>query len=322
MMGHAEPSVAIAGASVVGLMAALELIARGARPIVVERRARALAQPPVTALARLEVTDGALLDAWCARHAVRPPVGGVDAGVGYVDLDALWRALMVRVEAVGVEVTWGRRVLGARVMADQMCAVRTDAGEVVAQALIVAAGAEAVGITPALGIQLPVIPEWSAWMRVEGVDAPKGWQRRDEPDPSARRAVHLEHVWSDGSGTGVVGAYRSFGAVGSRRDVLARQHLEQVVAALAPSASVSAPLSWRLHAHTSADHRPVVGRAPRAAGVVLALPHGPFGNARAAEIAVAACDAVTKGAADEIVPSWSPQRFPQAASGGRMEAAR
>ena len=322
MAGDAPPTIAIAGASVVGLMAALELGARGMRPVVVERRPLVQASPAVPALAMLAAGESERLEAWCPRHAVELREGSVDGAAGYVDLDSLWRALVERVQSAGVEIMWGRRVLGARVAGGEMRAVRTDAGEVAASSLVVAAGAEAVGITPALGVQLPVIPEWSAWMRVENVDAPSGWQRPDEGDASAHRRVHLACMWSDGRGAGVAGAYRSFGAVGSRRDALARQHLVRSVQELAPRATVSGPLAWRLHAHTSADHLPVVGRTPRADGVVLALPHGPFGNARAVEIAIAACDDVVAGRPSEVHEAWSPQRFPQAASGGRMEAAR
>ena len=268
----------------------------------------------------LEPAEGRSLVAWCDRHDVRPGSGGLDLDAGYVDLASLWSALVRRAEALGLEIVWGRRVLGARVTGGALRAARTDAGEHEADALVVAAGAEAVGITPALGVQLPVIPEWSAWMGVEGVDAPAGWFA-DAASPAANiGSVHLDVLWSDGSGRGVVGAFRSFGSTGARRDALAREHLERV-ARRQPAAVTTGPVAWRLHAHTRADHRPVVGLAPRAPSVVLALPHGPFGNARAVEIVSAACDAVT--ALSPVVPhAWSPSRFPQGATGGRMEAAR
>jgi hypothetical protein len=156
---------------------------------------------------------------------------------------------------------------------------------------------------------------------VEGVDASAGWFADAASPVATVGSVHLDVLWSDGSGHGVVGAFRSFGSTGARRDALAWEHLERVARRRQPAATATGPLTWRLHAHTSADHRPVVGVAPRAPSVVLALPHGPFGNARAVEIVSAACDAVT--APPQSVPhAWSPSRFQQGATGGRMEAAR
>ena len=77
---------------------------------------------------------------------------------------------------------------------------------------------------------------------------------------------------------------------------------------------------WQRHPHCTVDHRPVVGALPSVPSVVLALPHGPFGNAAAVAIAEAAVRAATGAAPRPADAAWSPERFPQGASGGRMRA--
>lgn len=321
MSGATHATVVIAGASLVGLLVALELRSRAYDVVVLERRSQRPGGDSTPAPVPLTPTEASALGEWLERHQVYPPMHEVEPTTNGVDTDRLWQALVTRVTAVGARIVWERRVLGVNVVDGAVIAVRTDAGETPADTVVVAAGAEAVGITPALGLQLPVIPERSAWMRLDGLPGPAGWLVRDASHETGRSGVHLACLWRDGAGRGIVGAYRCFGADGDRRDALARSYLVEVARTVAPVATVGGALNWRLHAHTSADHLPVVGGTPRATGVVLALPHGPFGNARAVEVARRACDAVL----DRDGPrrhAWSLDRFPQAATGGRMEAAR
>jgi len=311
----------IAGASVVGLLVALELRSRGYEVSVLERRPRRPRRdspPSPVQLAPIETSD---LREWLDRHQVYPSSDDVEPITDGVDTDRLWHALVARATTVGAQIVWERRVLGITVVDGVVSAVRTDAGEMPADAVVVAAGAEAVGITPALGVQLPVIPERSAWMRLEGVEGSVGWLVREASQANRPSGVHLACLWCDGDGHGLVGAYRCFGADGDRRDALARSYLVGIAGRMLPAATPVGPLTWRLHAHSSADHLPVVGGTARAAGVVMALPHGPFGNARAVEIARRACDEVLSADAPRH-HAWSLARFPQGATGGRMEAAR
>ena len=321
MSGTSQPTVVIAGASLVGLLVALELRSRAYDVVVLERRSQRPGRDSIPAPVPLAPTEKSALGEWLDRHQVYPSRHDGQPTTNGVDTDRLWRALVTRVTAVGARIVWERRVLGVKVVDGVVIAVRTDAGETPADAVVVAAGAEAVGITPALGLQLPVIPERSAWMRLDGVPGPAGWLVRDGSDGTVRSGVHLACLWRDGAGSGIVGAYRCFGADGDRRDALARSYLVGVARSVAPGVTDGGVLSWRLHAHTSADHLPVVGGTPRATGVVLALPHGPFGNAQAVEVARRACHAVLDGDGPRR-HAWSLDRFPQGATGGRMEAAR
>ncbi len=325
MSADARTVVAVAGASLIGLFVALELRSRGRDVVVLERRAAPPRRSSMPAPVPLEQAEQRDMRAWLDRHQVYPSGSDVGLDADGVDADGLWHALVERALVAGVRIVWERRVLGVHVVDGAATAVRTDAGETAADAVVVAAGAEAVGITPALGLQLPVIPEHSAWMRLADLPGSAGWRTRAPSDVTERNGVHLACVWCDGDGSGLVGAYRSFGAAGDRRDALARAFLVGAAGRIAPEATVGGAPTWRLHAHTSADHLPVVGVAPRASGVVLALPHGPFGNARAVDIARRACDAVTSAVTSAVTirdHPWSLARFPQAATGGRMEAAR
>jgi glycine/D-amino acid oxidase-like deaminating enzyme len=321
MSSDTRSRVAIAGASIVGLLVALELRSRSIDVVVFERAAKPLTDASLPAPVPLEPDESDQLRSWLARHRVYPlaePVG--PAGDGF-DAQRLWLALLARGDAEHVQIVWGRRVLGVTVAGGAVTAVRTDAGESAVDGIVIAAGAGAAAITAALGLQLPVLPECSAWMRLEGLEAPRGWLVRAEPVDVSRTGVHFACIWSEGDGRGLVGAYRSFGAAGERRDTLARSYLAEVAQRLAPAAACDATVAWRLHAHTSADHLPVVGSMATTPGVVVALPHGPSGNARAVEIARGACDAVMDPEGSRR-HAWSLARFPQGATGGRMASAR
>ena len=321
MSSDTRTGVAIVGASIVGLMVALELRSRGIDVVVFERAAKFTADASALTPVPLSPVEADELRSWLGRHEVYPLANSVGPTGDGFDAQRLWLVLLAHAEAERVEIAWGRRVLGVTTVAGAVTAVRTDAGVSAVKAVVIAAGAGAAGITAALGLQLPVLPEWSAWMRLEGVEAHVGWLVRAEAVEVSRTGVHLACLWSEGDGRGLVGAYRSFGAAGERRDTLARSYLAEVAQRLAPAVACDTAVSWRLHAHTSADHLPVVGSLPTAPGVVIALPHGPYGNARAVEIARRACDAVMDPDGSRR-HAWSLDRFPQGATGGRMASAR
>jgi len=320
----AQPHVTVAGASLAGLATAIALRTEGCSVTVIERRTPSPGAPQVVYPVPLKSADAEQLSSWISGYGMRADAVSFGAGAGYLLLDRLWAELLERCQQLSVEVVWERRVLGAQADRGRIAAVRTDAGPLPTDVLIIAAGAEAVAITPSLGLQLPVIPEFSAWWPLTEVPGEPGW-RQPTSQVGESESIHAPCLWADGRGGGVVGVYRSFGVAGERRDYLARGYLEWVLNQAQSPARADGELLWRRHPHTSADHQPVVGRAPRLSNLVFALPHGAFGNAAVAVMAKAAAEAARlaiEGMTGADDSAWSPQRFPQGATGGRMEAAR
>ena len=322
-MGWPVPQAVIAGASLVGLMAAVRLREVGYDVVVVDRdplatgRATDLDAPPLP----LQGAEADAFARWAERSSMYPRTagaGGTEATT--VDLGAWWSAAQADAIAVGVAVRANHRVVGVAADGGRVAAVRTDQGPVPADVLIVAAGADAIGITPALGVQLPVVPEAAAWCTGPGAER-GAVVRAVDPKGVAPDSVHAALALRDARGATWFGAYRSFGAAGPRRERIARAYLERVIEADGGAATPGGgTLVWQRHPHCTVDHRPVVGALPSVPGLVLALPHGPFGNAVAVAVAEAAVRAATGAAPRLEDAAWSPERFPQGASGGRMKA--
>ena len=182
---------------------------------------------------------------------------------GAVDPLAVTEALAQGARDHGARVLLGVRVTSVHTEASRVVAVETSAGELPADIVVAASGAEVPALCAPLGVHVPVVPSPAALLDFE---APQGLVRTLVASPQAEVRE---------SGDGRLLATASWNADGPRdqQEQTARR-TETAISATFRGADSLQPRSVRVGVRPMpADEAPIIGPVPSVPGLYLAVMH-------------------------------------------------
>ncbi len=246
-----------------------------------------------------------------ALRDLEPALGDAVAGGYLIDRerhvrpDTLVAGLAARLAALGVELRWGAAVTGIEHRNGRVAAVETSDGRVVADAIVVCAGAWTPAVLRLAGVRVPI-------------EAGKGYSLDFVPPPPlphpVRRPIYLHEARV--AVTPLAGTLRLAGTMelsGLNARIAPRR-----VAAIARAAAASlrgwpadgVPAAvWTGPRPLTPDGLPLIGRLPAFGNLHVAAGHAMLGLTLAPATAEALADLLTTGRLPDVLRPFDPGRF-------------
>jgi glycine oxidase len=243
------------------------------------------------------------------REEIREQEGALDASSSLavfipaeaqVRASAYMRAVALAARRAGATLSGETRIQEVISCGARVRAVRTDAGTIPCDALLLAAGAWSGQVGELLGLRLPVRPMAGQAIEMAQPPLPIRHLLFGEGVYIAPKSNTTLYIGATQEDMGFTPHVRATGVV----------RLGEKASRLVPAlASLSVKRAWVGLRPTTPDHRPILGKAPGWENVTIATGHGGFGVLLSVITGMTIADLIATGRLPAILRPFLPERF-------------